>query len=268
MREIIVAIVLATGLGLAAAATEIDWETTAPMSGTVEDGTVEVEGPGTFPLLSIDDPDVGGTWYEVSGDVAYEGVEGAGYLEMWSYFDDGGAYFSRTLAEEGPLAALTGTSEVRPFVLPFQLLNGAEPPIRIEINVVLSGGGRVAVGPLTVNSEAGGSVGAWWSSDQAGLLGAALGSFFGLLGAFVGVVGGLGKARRVVRGALWLGLLLGVTSLAIGGIALVRGQPQHVWYPLLLIGIIATVLDAMMLPTMQRATEAREFQRMKALDAR
>ena len=48
-------------------------------------------------------PAVTGDSYAITGKVAYEGVEGDGYLEMWSVFPDGSRYFSRTLDDAGPL---------------------------------------------------------------------------------------------------------------------------------------------------------------------
>jgi hypothetical protein len=114
---------------------EIDWSQTAPTSGHVVDDAVVVRAGqrgGAFPLTVVEGPAVGGDGYAIMGDVQYSGVVGHAYLEMWSVFPDGSRYFSRTLDDEGPLAAMTGTSDWRSFELPFYL-QGAVPPDRLEI---------------------------------------------------------------------------------------------------------------------------------------
>ena len=59
----------------------------------------EIEGPASARILVVEAPAVEGDAYAIHGRVAYEGVEGEGYLEMWSVFPDGSRYFSRTLEE-------------------------------------------------------------------------------------------------------------------------------------------------------------------------
>src|SRR5262249_16320224 len=75
--------------------------------------------PMTMTVLTIDRPAVKGPRYSLTGQIKYENVEGAGYLELWNYFPNGGQFFSRTLADQGPMMKLTGASEWRPFLLPF-----------------------------------------------------------------------------------------------------------------------------------------------------
>ena len=131
---------------------QINWATSAPASGQVVDGNAQVSADGSgglFPLIAVDAPDLGRVGFSVRGRVRYSDVAGSGYLEMWSVFADGGRYFSRTLGAEGPMAVVTGTSDWRPFELPF-FLEGAAPPSRLEINVVLPGSGTVEIGPLEV----------------------------------------------------------------------------------------------------------------------
>jgi len=41
--------------------------------------------------------------YVVRGRVQYNDVEGVAYLEMWNVMPDGSRFFSRTLAEQGPM---------------------------------------------------------------------------------------------------------------------------------------------------------------------
>lgn len=124
---------------------EVRWDQTAPDSGRVVDGSVEIDGSvggGEYPLTTIREP-VGGAGYAVIGDVRYEGVVEPAYLEMWSVFPDGGRYFSRTLGAEGPMAAMVGESDWRRFELPFFLEGATSTPSQLELNAVLPSGGRV-----------------------------------------------------------------------------------------------------------------------------
>ena len=97
------------------------------------------------------------------------------------------SYFSRTLGSDGPMAALDGTSDWRPFELPF-FLQGADGPERLEIGVVLPSTGTVEIGPLELvrlDAEASGG-GAWLSDRTIGALRAALiGTAVGVFGAAI-----------------------------------------------------------------------------------
>lgn len=247
-----------------AAESIIDWSANPPLSGEVTGDEVHVSGEGAHLLVVIEDPDITSDSYVIRGSVRYEDVSGPGYLEMWSHFSDGGAYFSRTLAAEGPLAALDGSSAGRDFELPF-ILNGATPPDRLEIGVVLPGGGDVWVGPLTLDAGAG--VGQWWPTDTAGLIGALAGTPLGIGGALVGVLMARRRNVQMASAILRLGLGLGVVGLVVGIVALVVGQPAHVWAPLLIIGGVSTVVTAAMLSTMSRRLAEAELHRIHALDS-
>jgi hypothetical protein len=229
---------------------------------------VEVRGPATQLVGVLEAPAVTGDQYAIRGNVAYEGVEGVGYIEMWSVFPDGGRYFSRTLGESGPMGKLHGTSAVRPFVLPFLLTPEAARPVRLEVNVVLPAGGRVTLSDLAFASgpSAMATPGAWWSGPSSGLLGGMLGGGVGVLGAVIGTLCSMGRARRFVMvGLLAIGAK-GLLLLGAGGLALALGQPYEVWYPLLLMGVLAPALGFGLLPTARRRYEALELRRMQAMD--
>jgi hypothetical protein len=249
------------GVPLAASASEGDWSARS----------FQFEGAGSHPVLVLDTPAVGGDGYAVTGRVAYQDVQGDGYLEMWSVFPDGSRYFSRTLAASGPMAKLRGSSPERAFALPFRLQPGARGPVRLEVNAVLPAGGRVTLHGLRLESGAGGALaapGAWWSDATGGWLGAAAGSAFGLLGALVGTLASLGRGRRVALGALLALCTGGLVALAAGAAALATGQPYAVWYPLVLLGVLGPVLGLSLRGTVRRRFEAVELRRMQALDAR
>ena len=124
-----------------------------------------------------------GAGYAIWGRVHYEDVEGAGFLEMWSVFSGDARYFTRTADAEGPLARITGSYDWRPFELPFHLHN-AEPPSRLELNLVLPGKGTAWIGPLQlIVLEAAAEGSGWWSGRSGGLIGGVGGSVIGMLGA-------------------------------------------------------------------------------------
>ena len=60
----------------------------------------------------------------------------------------------------------------------------------------------------------------------------------------------------------------GVVCLVLGIVALVLGQPYAVYYPLLLIGVLAAVLGGVGIPVSRQRFAEAELRRMQALDAR
>ena len=85
--------------------------------------------------------------------------KGLGHLEMWSHFPDASKYFTRTLADQGPMMKLQATSGWRSFVLPFDATGASSPPGLLVINVVLPGRGTVYLGPLELSEETGADAG-------------------------------------------------------------------------------------------------------------
>lgn len=261
--SLILAVVAAAPL-VAAAATTIDWATTEPESGEVVGDEVHMTGEGAHLLVVIDDPGITSDNYVVSGSIRYENVTGPGYLEMWSYFADGGAFFSRTLAAEGPMASLQGSSAGRYFELPF-FLNGAAPPDRLEISVILPHGGDVWVGALTLEGTA--DSGQWWPPEQTGIIGAVAGTTLGLAGALVGILAVRGRNSRTVTTILRVVLVVGAVIVLAGFAALVIGQPGHVWAPLLVIGGVAAVVAGTLIPVISKRLAEAELHRIHALDS-
>jgi len=259
----------------------IDWSRTVVTAGVVRPGA----GPGGAPalelratasgatslhLVTIDRPQIAGPRYVVSGEVSYQGVEGQGYLEMWTVFPDGQRYFSRTLAAQGPLAALRGESSWRRFELPFDMSGTSQAPSRLEINLVLPGAGTVWLGPMHLQRAAAPAdvvQGGWWSARSGTLLGAMLGSLVGVVGAIIGVLSGWGRARRVVLGLLVGMMTVGACLALVGVAAALSAQPRHVWYPLLVIGGASALIALVILPAMRRRFAADELRRIEAMDA-
>jgi len=258
----------------------IDWSRTAVTGGVAlpgegPDGSTALQLHATafagasFHLVTIDHPRVTNPGYVVVGEVRYQGVEGQGYLEMWSVFPNGERFFSRTLAAEGAHAALHGESSWRRFQLPFLLSGTTQTPSRLEINLVLPGRGTVWLGPIRLERSsppAGTAVGGWWSERFGSLVGAVLGSLFGVLGGVIGALSGWGRARRLVL-PLLIGMIAVGGSLALlGVVAAGSSQPRFVWYPLLLVGGLSAVVGLVVLPAVRRRYAADELRRIAAMD--
>jgi hypothetical protein len=208
----------------------------------------------------------------VEGEIRYEGVEGEpSYLEMWNYYPGGGAYFSRTMGEMGPMAKLRGDSGWRGFLLPFNATGANGRPTKLEINLHLAGKGTVflrKVKLVQMDTWFGAAAsGAWWQDRTAGLVGGIGGALVGCLGSTLEYLAARGRARRFVMGAAKALTAVGVVTLVGGVVALSFRQPYGVWYVLLLGG----ALCAGIFPFRLRRYEARyrewELRRMTALDA-
>ena len=139
----------------------VDWSQTAGAVGTVldEEGRTFLrvegaEGPRVLEVLVLDGPSLRGPRYALRGELRHRDVEGAAYLEMWTVLPDGGRYFTRTLAEMGPMGSLRGSSAGwRAVELPFDLGESGRMPARVVLNVVLPGAGVVDIGALELVDE-------------------------------------------------------------------------------------------------------------------
>jgi hypothetical protein len=228
--------------------------------------------PTRVTVLTLDAPGVTGFPYAIAGSVRYEGVRAQGYLEMWSAFPNGGRYFSRTLGS-GLLGPLQGTTDWRPFVLPMFADAGTPPPTGLVLNVVLPARGTVDLGRLRLIQYQPGEdplvpAGQWWSERTGGLVGGVLGGLIGTMGALIGGFASRGAARGFVLGATKGLVALGVAFLAAGLVAMLRGQPWAVSYPLSLVGFLTTVICGGMLPSIRRRYAEAELRKMQAADAR
>jgi hypothetical protein len=230
------------------------------------------DAPRTFALLVIDDPGISEAQYAVMGRVRCEDVKGQGYLEMWNHFADGSQFFSRTLAQSGLLQSLEGSCPWRPFSLPFFAAPRTDRPTSLVVNVVLPSRGTVYLSPLRLAQYADGEdplavAGQWWSDRTGGLIGGILGAILGCIGGLIGILAGMGKARRLVLGLMGATCVFGLVSLAIGLVALLLHQPYGVSYPLVLVGVLCTVIMGTQLRTVRRRYERLELRRMTAIDA-
>jgi hypothetical protein len=230
---------------------------------------IESKGqPATITVLTIDRPGVAAPRYALTGQVRYEGVEGIGYLELWNHFPDGSHFFTRTLAENGPMMRLQHTSGWRPFTLPFDA-TGAPAPTRLVLNVVLQGRGTVYLGPVQLvdapDSAAGRGTG-WTLDRRGGLIGGIAGAIVGCVGALIGVLTSLGRARRFVTAATGTLVTLGTLAFVAGVAALAQSESSAVYYPLLLVGFLSAVVPLGVLPVIRKRYEEIELRTMRAHD--
>jgi hypothetical protein len=225
--------------------------------------------PSSVTVLTIDRPKIAGPRYRVSGQVRYDNVEGTGYLEMWNHFPDGGQYFSRTLAEQGPMMKLHATSGWRSFVLPFDA-TGAPAPSRLVVNVVLPGRGVVYLGPLELSEESGTGAGrpdAGAVSRVAGMAGGIAGGVAGFVGALIGVLTSLGRARRFVILAANSLIAVGALAFTAGIVGFASSRAASSFYPgLLLFGVLTSMVPLGLLPAIRKRYEEIELRAMRAHD--
>lgn len=229
-------------------------------------------------LFELTDPGVTSPVYALKGMVRYTDVEGDGFLQMDSHFGELGTFFTKSLAASGPLGKITGSSDWRQFVLPFNASGGGQSdgatpvPMAITLSLNLPGSGTVSVRDVNLYQYAEGenpmqSAGQWFSSRRAGLMGGIGGGLLGLWGALIGVLASRGKARAFVLGSANVLLVIGIASLVGGIVALASSQPYVVYYPLLLIGIILVFVISKLRGTLAARYEEIELKRMQSMDA-
>ena len=230
-------------------------------------------------LFTVSKPPISNLTYAVTGRIKYENVRGDGYLEMWNYFPPlqpglpEGQFFSRTLGLSGEMGKITGTSDWRNFALPFDRTGASGPPTHLDLNLLLPGRGTVYLGPFTLvqfsgRAEDSHHTGVWWSRRQGDWIGGLLGSLAGILGGTIGTLAGSGKARRFVLVTQKIMIVFGWILATSGFVALARAQPYHVWYPLLLCGVLAVAIFWALLPVTRKRYHDLELRRMAAVDAR
>jgi hypothetical protein len=108
--------------------------------------------------------------------------------------------------------------------------------------------------------------GQWWSERTGAWIGSIAGSILGLLGALIGTLSSAGKARSFVLGIMRFIFVVGVVVLVAGIVAVIDSQPYGVWYPLILLGLLMTVVMGGLAKITKRRYEELEMRKMKAQD--
>lgn len=102
--------------------------------------------------------------------------------------------------------------------------------------------------------------GAWYGAVAGGVGG----SLAGILGGFAGTLAPKGKGRTWILGAMKGMIGFGVLNLLAGLAALLAGQPRAIWYPMLLMGILYTLVLGINYPMIVRRYEEAEERRVQA----
>ena len=241
-----------------------------------------VAGDKMHLLIEIPDPRITTPVYALKGQVRYANVAGDAFLQMDNHFEGLGTFFTKSLAASGPLARISGSSDWRPFVLPFYANSGAggdeaaPRPEKLTLSLYLPGEGTVSISqvglyqyasgedPLRQGAQAGA---AWFDNRAAGLAGAIGGTLLGLWGALIGILSSRGKARAFAVGSVNAILVIGIVALVFGGVAVAAAQPYSVYYTLLLMGGIAVFVTAFLRKSVAARYEALELKRMRSMDA-
>jgi hypothetical protein len=257
-------------------------ENVAVRGGDVTEGdaltVTAVPGKQFQTLIELSDPGIGMPVYAVKGMVRYENVEGDGFLQLDNHFGSSGTFFTKSLAQQGPLGKISGSSDWRPFVLPFYANSGDQAdgsstlPEKLSLSLFLPASGTVSISGVGLYQYADGEdplqpAGQWFSDRTATLFGAIGGSLLGIWGAFVGVIAARGKARGFVVSSATVLLMVGVVCLLIGVAAIASSQPYAVYYPFLLIGVLLVALMAVFRRTLSMRYEHLELKRMQSMDA-
>jgi hypothetical protein len=162
------------------------------------------------------------------------------------------------------MSKLSGSSGWREFELPFYAQPGMRPQ-RLTLDVVLPGAGKVTIVQPALAS--GSASGHWWTEQQAGWFGGILGSLLGISGGVIGLSAAWSKLRPLTITLCLIDLAISGVSLLAGVVALCLGQPWHVYYPLLLLGIIGIGVIGPILWQQYYRFRADELRRITAVDA-
>ncbi len=215
-------------------------------------------------LISIDTPAITEKTWAIRGSVSYKDVQKDSFIEMSSSFGNGERYFSRALAEEGLLAGISGSSDWRPFVLPF-FANEDFPPLeRLELNIHFEGTGAISFRPLEIveykagEDPLGSESNAWWSNRQAGIYGGIFGGLIGMCGTLAGILTAFGKSRRFVGNLLRAMTVIGMLAVIFAIVALRYQQPYAVWYPMALLGFVSAMIGIVLSPIVCKVYKTRE----------
>lgn len=228
-------------------------------------------------LLELTDPGITRPVYAIKGMIRYENVEGDGYLQLDSYFTGKGSFFTKSIADSGPLQTISGSRDWRPFILPFYANSGDQAgneiitPEKLTLSIFLPGSGTVYLQNVELYQYANGEdplagAGQWFSAGVSGIVGGVVGTVIGLWGALIGILAGRGKAKVFAIGSANIIIVIGITFGIVGLTALIAGQPYSVYYPLLLIGIIIVVVVGALRKGLPQRYEMLELKKMRAMD--
>jgi hypothetical protein len=104
----------------------------------------------------------------------------------------------------------------------------------------------------------------WFGALYGSIVGGVGGSLAGLLGGLAGWLAPQGKGRPWILGGFMVFIIFGLLNLAVGVYALAAGQPYGIWYPLLLVGVVLTIVESILFPVVRRRYREAEERRLEA----
>jgi len=243
---------------------KIEWTIPADATNVSRDGDVVVveglAGPSMTQVINLSHVNAASHIYMLTGEIKYEAVEGIGYLEMWSYFKDGGMFFTRTLGVGGPMGQITGTSHWRELQLPFMSKPGYLPE-RITVAVVLPGKGKVWIKPLTLKSISESSIYLSWGASVVS------GSLVLLSIPVLIMLAFVKSTRQFSITAAILVLVLGCVLLTTGVVGWKLEWPILAAQSFIVSGLVLIIATFIFIPTMRMIVAKDELRTMRAIDA-
>lgn len=102
------------------------------------------------------------------------------------------------------------------------------------------------------------------------IVGGSIGGILGIFGGLLGCAGGFlvpkAKCRQLVIGFMYSAIVICLALTTFGVIALVEGQPKHVWYALLHPGLLGATLIGAFIPMIKKRYKEAELRIMSAQD--
>lgn len=232
----------------------------------------KADKPLRVSILTLDHPSIPSMEYAISGSATLKNEWDRGQLEMLSYIGAGKPFFST--------CELRGPSPVRPFVLPFYIVEGKQKPFKIELKLTLPPHAAVYLSPVKLldrvpEARIGGRVilGKWRSDRELGRIGGTYGGIIGGLGGLVGITGGIigvlagtGKARKFVTGLIKADIALAIAALIAGIVMVLTGQWWVFYVPLFFFGLLLLTIMVPMLSMVRMRYDALELRRIRAQD--
>ena len=117
------------------------------------------------------------------------------------------------------------------------------PPTHLKLNLVLTGEGHgLLVGSVELWDITPADANAWWNPRTGRWIGGLTGTGFAIIGAVVAILLSRSKSLRLASALSRSAILIGILFLVTGFVTLCLHQRVAVYDPLLLNGILATIL--------------------------
>jgi len=237
---------------------------------------IETERPGHWLVLTIEDPPITAAIYALSGHMRYAGVDRESYLELNQTFPDGNTYFTRTLAESGPMGRILGNSDWRSFALPFnrepKTGEAAVPaPVTLTFRLVMNGHGSVELADLQLGQYASWQDALYPGNDrlpsEPNQTVVPVAIAFALSCLLILPLSSIRRGRRVAMLGLYVWMLLGGAGIILGATAFLTGQPSPGSTSLLPMGISIILVTACLRYYLLKRQRESELRKMSAIDA-